>query len=300
MAHELVEPLRQFLENCAQRGSPRTEAAYSRDLEHFRAFCEGEGIRRWPEVQRHHVRAHLAARHRAGLHSRSIHRELAAIRSFFGFLVRRGELTLNPARSVRAPKLSRALPHTLDADQVHGLLAPAPADDLETRDLAMWELFYSSGLRLSELVQLDLADIDRNAGWVFVREGKGRKARYVPLGSYAGQALDRWLEVRSGLVGAEEPAVFVSRLGRRIAPRTVQARLLRWQCHKGFDRHVHPHLLRHSFASHLLESGGDLRAVQEMLGHANLSTTQIYTHLDFQHLATVYDQAHPRARKRQR
>lgn len=298
MEVELLGPLEEFVRSCGQRGSLHTEAAYARDLRQFGIFCEGEGIHQWAEVQRHQVRGYLAARHRAGLSSRSVHRELAAIRSFFDFLVRRGELPLNPARSVRAPKLSRALPHTLDADQVNGLLASPPADDLEARDLAMWELFYSSGLRLSELVKLDLPDIDHRTGWVIVREGKGRKSRYVPLGRFAIEALNRWLAVRSGFVGAEESAVFVSRLGQRIAPRTVQSRLLRWQCHKGFDRHVHPHMLRHSFASHLLESGGDLRAVQEMLGHANLSTTQIYTHLDFQHLASVYDQAHPRARKR--
>lgn len=298
MNAELHEPLQQFLQNCEQRGSPHTLAAYSRDLEQFRTFCETQGIVRWGDVQQHQVRTFLAMRHRAGLSSRSVHRELAAIRSFFGFLLKRGQLSLNPARSVRAPKLSRALPHALDVDQVSSLLASNPADDLETRDLAMWELFYSSGLRLAELVHLDLPDIDLQAGWVLVREGKGRKSRYVPLGRFAIGALEGWVRLRSSLAGAREMAVFVSRQGRRIAPRTVQARLLRWQCQKGFDQHVHPHMLRHSFASHLLESGGDLRAVQEMLGHANLSTTQIYTHLDFQHLAAVYDRAHPRAKKR--
>lgn len=298
MAIEPAAAVEQFVLSCGQRGSTHTKAAYSRDLRRFQSFSEAENIGHWGEVQRHHVRAYLASRHREGLSARSIHRELAAIRSFFDFLLKRGDVPVNAARSVRAPKLSRVLPRTLDADQVAGLLTPPPADDLEVRDAAMWELFYSSGLRLSELVHLNLADIDLRAGWVLVREGKGRKSRYVPLGRFAADALNQWLAVRVGFVGDTESAVFVSQRGQRIAPRTVQSRLLRWQCHKGFEQHVHPHMLRHSFASHLLESGGDLRAVQEMLGHANLSTTQIYTHLEFQHLAAVYDKAHPRAKKR--
>lgn len=298
MVSELSEPLEQFISSCEQRGSKHTRSAYASDLEQFRAFAVSREISRWSGVQRDDVRAYLAFRHRAGLSSRSIHRQLSAIRSFFDFLCKRGVVQANPARAVRAPRLSRSLPHTLDADQVSSLLAPDPSDDLELRDLAMLELFYSSGLRLSELVQLDLGDVDLNAGWVLVREGKGRKSRYVPLGRYAVEALRRWLAARVGFADAAEAAVFVSQRGRRIAPRTVQARVLRWQCSKGFAEHVHPHMLRHSFASHLLESGGDLRAVQEMLGHANLATTQIYTHLDFQHLAAVYDKTHPRAKKR--
>lgn len=298
MATELSGPLDQFLQHCEQRGSRHTKSAYSSDLDQFRAFVEAEGVRDWGEVQRGQVRAYLALRHRDGLSSRSIHRQLAAIRSFFDFLIKGGAMSVNAARSVRAPKLSRTLPRTLDADEVSALLAPSPADHLETRDLAMWELFYSSGLRLSELVHLDLADIDTDSGWVWVREGKGRKSRYVPLGRLAIDSLNQWFSVRKTYARDTEVAVFVSRRGYRIAPRTVQARLLHWQCQKGFDQHVHPHMLRHSFASHLLESGGDLRAVQEMLGHANLSTTQIYTHLEFQHLAAVYDNTHPRAKKR--
>ncbi len=298
MASELDEPLAQFLQSCEQRGSRHTNAAYSRDLDRFRAFAEMQGVMQWSQVHRRQVRDYLTLRHRGGLSARSIHRIRAAIRSFFDFLVKRGVVPVNPAHSVRAPKLSRALPRTLDADQVSGLLAPPPDDDLETRDVAMLELFYSSGLRLSELVRLNLADVDLGTGWVLVREGKGRKTRYVPLGRQAVDALKTWLSVRQGYAGDTEPALFLSQRGCRIAARTVQARLLRWQCRKGFEQHVHPHMLRHSFASHLLESGGDLRAVQEMLGHANLATTQIYTHLEFQHLAAVYDRTHPRARKR--
>jgi integrase/recombinase XerC len=181
-----------------------------------------------------------------------------------------------------------------------GLLEAPPGDVLELRDIAMWELFYSSGLRLSELTQLDLVDLDLSAGGVLIRHGKGEKSRHVPVGRCAIRALEAWLAQRAAFAGAEERAVFLSRRGTRIAPRTVQSRLERWQRKLGLPEHVHPHMLRHSFASHLLESSGDLRAVQELLGHANLGTTQVYTHLDFQHLASVYDQAHPRARKRRR
>jgi integrase/recombinase XerC len=297
METEALDSVQVFLERCEQRGSTHTRAAYTRDLAQFRHFCEALGLTRWTEVGRGHVKAFIADRHRAGLMPRSLHRKLAAIRSFFDFLTRRGEVAQNPARSVRAPKLAHSLPRLLDVDQVSGLLGAPAVDELEERDLAMWELFYSSGLRLSELVKLDLKDVDRAQGWVLVREGKGRKSRYVPLGRYANEAIGRWLTRRAAYVAEGEAALFVSRRGWRIAARTVQTRLKRWQLHKAGDQPVHPHMLRHSFASHVLESGGDLRAVQEMLGHANLSTTQIYTHLDFQRLAAVYDQAHPRARK---
>lgn len=297
MNAELGSSVRDFLQSCEQRGSPLTKRAYGRDLDRFGRYVEELGIERWDDVQRFHVRDYLARRHRDGLSPRSLHRELAAVRSFFSFLARRGAVTGNPARSVRAPKLARRLPSTLDADQMSGLLAAAPHDDFEVRDRAMWELLYSSGLRLSELTHLDLADLDLDSGWVSVREGKGRKSRYVPVGRCAIEALGSWLKLRGRFAEAGEAAVFVSRIGSRISCRNVQARLARWRASKGFDRHIHPHMLRHSFASHLLESGSDLRAVQEMLGHAKLSTTQVYTHLDFQHLAAVYDKAHPRAKK---
>jgi integrase/recombinase XerC len=297
MNAELGGSVRDFLQSCEQRGSALTKRAYGRDLDRFGRHVEELGIEHWADVQRSHVRDYLALRHRDGLSSRSLHRELAAVRSFFAFLARRGVVTGNPARSVRAPKLTRGLPRTLDADQLSGLLAASPHDDLEVRDKAMWELLYSSGLRLSELTNLDLADLDLASGWVSVREGKGRKSRYVPVGRCAIDALGSWLQFRAQFAEAGEPAVFVSRTGSRISRRSVQVRLARWRVSKGFDRHIHPHMLRHSFASHLLESGSDLRAVQEMLGHANLSTTQVYTHLDFQHLAAVYDKAHPRAKK---
>lgn len=297
MNAELGSAVRDFLQSCEQRGSALTKRAYGLDLDRFGRFIEELGLARWDEVQRFHVRDYLAARHRDGLSARSLHRELAAVRSFFTFMARRGVVAGNPARSVRAPKLTRGLPRALDADEVSGLLAASPHDDLELRDRAMWELLYSSGLRLSELTHLDLRDLDLVSGWVSVREGKGRKSRYVPVGRCAIDALGSWLKLRAQFAESAQPALFVSRTGNRISQRTVQARLARWRISKGFDRHLHPHMLRHSFASHLLESGSDLRAVQEMLGHAKLSTTQVYTHLDFQHLAAVYDKSHPRAKK---
>jgi integrase/recombinase XerC len=281
-----------------QLASLHTLDGYTRDLARLKAFCERRGIQAWTGLTAAHIREHIAGRHRDKIGSRTLQRELSAIRGFFDFLIKRRESAHNPAHGVRAPKSPRHLPKLLDVDQMAGVLEAPPEDRLEIRDLAMWELFYSSGLRLSELTGLDLPDLDLRAGMVLIRQGKGRKSRHVPVGRLAGEALERWLAVRSNYAALEERAVFVSSRGGRIAQRTVQVRLEQWQKKLGLPEHVHPHMLRHSFASHLLESSGDLRAVQELLGHANLNTTQIYTHLDFQHLATVYDRAHPRARKR--
>jgi integrase/recombinase XerC len=282
-----------------RRMSAHTLEAYQHDLDTLAAFCADKQLDTWDTVRESHIRAHIAKRRRDDkMESRSLQRELSAIRGFFAFLVGEGHLTLNPAKGVRAPKTPRSLPKPLDVDQMAGLLEAQQDDELETRDVAMWELFYSSGLRLSELTQLNCTDIDLQAGSVFVRSGKGNRSRYVPVGSKACAAIQIWLQTRPAHVGPQEPALFVSRLGKRIAQRTVQQRLERWYVKHGIDSRVHPHRLRHSFASHLLEGSGDLRAVQELLGHANISTTQIYTHLDFQHLAAVYDQAHPRAKKR--
>lgn len=281
-----------------QRVSPHTLASYSRDLGQLKRYCDLHGVSSWEDLAPVHIRDHIASRHREGLKSRSLQRELSAIRSFLNFLVNRRRIPDNAARGIRSPKTSRKLPALLDADQMAGLLEGQQEDELEIRDVAMWELFYSSGLRLSELVSLDMLDLDLDVGTVLVRHGKGQKSRVVPVGRCARQAIERWLELRPGYAYSGEKALFVSRKGSRIACRTVQLRLERWQRKLGLPEHVHPHMLRHSFASHILESSGDLRAVQELLGHANLSTTQIYTHLDFQHLATVYDQSHPRAKKR--
>jgi integrase/recombinase XerC len=283
-----------------KRASAHTLEAYTHDLTQFDRFRKARDLPRWEDVRQPDIRAFVAERHREGLGGRSLQRELSAIRGFFEYLVKRRELALNPARGVRAPKCPRRLPVPLDVDRVAGMLDAEGEGVLETRDLAMWELFYSSGLRLGELVGLDLADLDAQAGSALVRSGKGRADRYVPVGRKACEAVEAWLAERARLAAPAERALFLSRLGRRIAPRTVQARLERWSVKLGLDSKVHPHQLRHSFASHLLEASRDLRAVQELLGHANISTTQIYTHLDFQHLAQVYDQAHPRAKKKRK
>jgi len=225
------------------------------------------------------------------------------VRSFYEFLLReaprrRGERVLvNPALEVRAPKAARRLPQTLDADQMARLLEIPAGGGLTARDRALMELLYSSGLRLAELVGLDLGDIDLKDRTVRVL-GKGRKARIVPVGRLALAALRGWLRERATLAAADELALFVAQGGRRLGPRAIQMRVSYWAKRQGLGLHVHPHLFRHSFASHLLESGGDLRGVQELLGHADISTTQIYTHLDFQHLARIYDAAHPRARRK--
>ncbi|MFZ4653764.1 MAG: tyrosine recombinase XerC [Methylococcaceae bacterium] len=283
--------------NIQQRVSPHTLEAYRRDLGQLVLFCDSRSIESWSAVGVRELREHLAERHRTRLGSRSLQRALSAIRGFFDDLIRSSILVLNPAQGLRAPKAPKKLPKLLDVDQIKGLLDAPPEDALEIRDLAMWELFYSSGLRLSELVNLDLVDLDGRAGTVLIQRGKGGKTRLVPVGKKAIAALERWFPLREVLAGAEETAVFLSRRGGRLAARSVQARLVHWQQRQGVSESLHPHMLRHSFASHLLESSGDLRAVQELLGHANLSTTQIYTHLDFQHLASVYDQSHPRARR---
>jgi integrase/recombinase XerC len=299
MEPDAREQLARFLEllEVRQRASAHTHAAYAHDLQRFAGYCQRNDLTRWDQVRQHHIRRHVAERHRDGLGSRSLQRELSALRSFFDFLVKESRLAVNPARGVRAPKAPRKLPKLLDVDQVAGLLDGEQEGDLEVRDLAMWELFYSSGLRLSELIQLDCRDVDLGSGSAFVQSGKGRKSRYVPVGSKACDALQRWLAIRERYALAGQTALFVSHRGGRIAPRTVQMRLEGWRRKLGVAEHIHPHMLRHSFASHMLESTSDLRAVQELLGHANISTTQIYTHVDFQRLAAVYDQAHPRARK---
>jgi integrase/recombinase XerC len=280
-----------------RRLSEHTIAAYRRDLAALLTFCRAEQLSDFKALDSFAVRRFAAACHRRGLSPRSIARRLSAVRGMLAFLVSRGIVAANAAVHVQAPKPSRRLPATLDADQMGSLLA-LPGDDLLTiRDRAVLELFYSSGLRLAELVGLRLDDLDLADRTVRVR-GKGRKERIVPVGRKALDALRAWLKQRARLADAAQQALFVSRNGTPLAARTVQARLVRWARLQGAPVNVYPHLLRHSFASHLLESSGDLRGVQELLGHASLSTTQIYTHLDFQHLAQTYDRAHPRARRR--
>ncbi len=280
-----------------RRYSPHTLNGYQRDLGALAAFCEHSAIVRWQDVTSHHIRQFTAKCHGNGLQGRSLQRRLSATRSFFRFLIKNGAAKSNPANGIRAPKTPRRLPATLDVDQTAQLLASDNQSDVGLRDLALMELIYSSGLRLSEAVGLNLADMDAGSGTVTV-VGKGKKTRIVPVGAKAQEAIKRWLSVRASWPGSRSDAVFISRRGKRISPRTVQSRLKLWAIKQGLAVNLHPHMLRHSFASHILESSGDLRAVQELLGHANLSTTQIYTHLDFQHLADVYDKAHPRARKK--
>jgi integrase/recombinase XerC len=280
-----------------RRLSPHTSVNYARDLGAFTAFCDGQGVTTWPQVDNFHVRSFAAREHRDGLGPRSIQRRLSSLRSFFNFLIREGVVKSNPAEEIRAPKAPKRLPKTLDTDRMARLLSPPEDDPLARRDHAMMELLYSSGLRLAELVGLDLTDLDLADRTVRVL-GKGSKTRLVPVGRHAVTALNAWLKDRAGIAKPGETAVFVGQNGRRLGARAIQLRIDRAARRQGIDLKVHPHLFRHSFATHLLESSGDLRGVQELLGHSDISTTQVYTHLDFQHLARIYDQAHPRARRR--
>ena len=280
-----------------RRLSARTLAGYRRDLGDFLRWLTHNGIDEAVHVNSQHVRNYAAYRHRRGLAPKSLQRHLSAIRAWFRYLLREGQVTANPADGVRAPKVERRLPHTLDVDQLGRLLELDGDAPLDRRDRAIMELFYSSGLRLAELVGLNVTDTRSTDGLLEVI-GKGGKTRRVPVGRLARDAIDAWLAVRTQLAGTDERALFVSQRGTRLSARSVEARLRQRAIEQGMPRHVHPHMLRHSFASHLLESSGDLRAVQDLLGHADISTTQIYTHLDFQHLAEVYDRAHPRAKRK--
>ncbi len=293
---EWIEEFLAHLET-ERRLSPHTISNYRRDLSGVVEYCELAALSNWESLDAQHVRSWVAKRHRQGIGGRSLARALSALRSFLQYLMRENHLKVNVAKGIRAPKSARKLPEPLDADEMARLLAVSDDSPLAIRDLAMLELMYSSGLRLAELVSLNLGDVDLADGSVPVT-GKGDKARIVPVGRYANDALQRWLKTRVALANEDELALFVSKQGKRITPRAVQQRFRQWGIKQGLDSRVHPHKLRHAFASHLLESSGDLRAVQELLGHADISTTQIYTHLDFQHLADVYDKAHPRARKK--
>lgn len=278
-----------------RRLSEHTRAAYARDLQVYGAFLAGQGGSAAGAVQAD-VRAFAAARHRAGLGPRSIQRALSAVRGLYDEALREGRVSTNPARGVKAPRQARRLPSTLDVDRMARLAESVDGDSvLDRRDRAIIELFYSSGLRLAELVGIDVDRLDVGEQTVRVL-GKGARERVVPVGTRAMEAIRAWMRMRGELASPGCEALFVSSRGRRIAPRTVQ-RLLAARAVGGADQHVHPHMLRHSFATHMLESSGDLRAVQELLGHADIATTQVYTHLDFQHLARVYDAAHPRARR---
>jgi integrase/recombinase XerC len=294
MADESVE---QFVAELAhqRRASPHTLTAYRHDLALLEAAASGRAL---ATLQSHELRRQAMRLHGQGLSARSIARTLSAWRSYYRWLARRGALQSDPCVGLRAPKRPRVLPKALAIDQTAALLDAAGDDSLTVRDRAMFELFYSSGLRLAELVSLDVrGGLDLPAGEVTVTGKRGKK-RTVPVGAKAQEALAAWLAQRRTLAAPGEVALFVSRRGSRLTPRSVELRLSHWAKRCGVGLHVHPHMLRHSFASHVLQSSGDLRAVQEMLGHASIATTQIYTHLDFQHLAKVYDAAHPRAKNR--
>lgn len=314
-----IERFRRYLA-AERRCSPHTVAAYTRDLQALVSYCDRAGLESWVRIDSAHLRSFAARLHGAGLAPRSIQRRLSAVRSFYEFLQREGhalrnraaadstaagerddreieQIRGNPGQEVRAPKAARRLPETLDADQMARLLEIPAGEPFAARDRAIMELLYSSGLRLAEVVALDLGHLDARDRTVHVL-GKGRKARVVPVGRVALRALEGWLPQRAGLARSGEQALFVGRSGRRLGRRAVELRVAYWARRQGIEMHVYPHLFRHSFASHLLESGAELRGVQELLGHADIATTQIYTHLDFQHLARIYDATHPRARRK--
>jgi integrase/recombinase XerC len=280
-----------------RRLSPHTASNYARDLRALADYMERGNLAHWNKVDSQHVRVFAARAHAGGLSPRSVQRRLSAVRGFFNYLVRERIVASNPAMDIRAPKAAKRLPGTLDVDQLNQLLDIPPEDALAVRDKAIMELFYSSGLRLDELVGLDTGHLDLADRTVRVL-GKGRKTRVVPVGRKAVEALRTWLRTRATVADVEDGALFVGRNGSRLKHRAVQLRIAYWARRKGLPSHVHPHLFRHSFATHLLESSKDLRGVQELLGHADISTTQIYTHLDFAHLARTYDASHPRAKRK--
>lgn len=288
---------REFLRHLHnKRVSPQTVKSYGRDLARLSDFCDQGGIAAWQDLDAQQARAYTASLHHQGMAAKSIQRMLSSARSFYRHLLRAGLAAQNPFVGVFAPRAPKRLPKALSVEQAALLVSAQGDGPIAARDRAIMELFYSSGLRLSELVSLDVEDVDLADATVRVT-GKGAKTRVLPVGREAREAIARWLASRGPT--ADQRALFTGRAGRRISVRTVQARLQYWARRQQLGRPVHPHMLRHSFASHVLESSGDLRAVQELLGHADISTTQVYTHLDFQHLAKVYDQTHPRARKKQ-
>ena len=276
-----------------RRVSPHTISNYTRDVA---TLLELAGETPLDALEIHHLRRFVAQLHARGLDGKSLARKLSAWRGFYRYLGRDHGYSRNPCVNLRAPKSKKTLPNALSPDEASRLMDIEGHDALAVRDKAIFELFYSSGLRLSELTGLSPLDVNLADATVRVT-GKGAKTRVVPVGSHALQALQRWLELRPQLAKQPTPALFLNRHGGRLTPRAVQLRISQWGIKRGLSSHVHPHMLRHSFASHVLQSSGDLRAVQEMLGHASISTTQVYTHLDFQYLAKIYDKAHPRAKK---
>lgn len=296
MNHTEVDQIPDFLKTLHHLSS-HTCSAYQRDLHYLQDYCNKNEIVKWSDLDGRQMRGFVAWRHRQGIGGRSLQRNLSAVRAFFRYLLKQGKVTNNPAEGIIAPKTPRKLPKVLDVDQTAQLIEIDGDDDLAIRDKAMLELIYSSGLRLAELISLNINDIDF-ADQIVIVTGKGKKTRSVPVGRHAIKAIKNWLKKRQSMATDGEQALFVSQRGKRISARSVQQRLKEWAIKQGLSSHVHPHMLRHSFASHMLESSGDLRAVQELLGHADISTTQVYTHLDFQHLAQIYDKTHPRAHRK--
>ena len=270
---------------------------YQRDLKKFSRYCLEQKIQDINFVDNHVIRQFIAQLHRQGIGGKTIQRNLSSLRSFFNYLLKEKKAHHNPALGISAPKSARKLPKTLDTEQVNFLLSFKDKDPLAIRDKAIMELLYSSGFRISELASLDINTIDFKNGSVSVT-GKGNKTRLLPVGKMAIEATQNWLRIRQDWASTDELALFINKQGKRLQIRSIQKRLTQWGVRQQLDDSLHPHKLRHSFASHMLESSGDLRAVQELLGHSDISTTQIYTHLDFQHLAKVYDKAHPRSKKK--
>ncbi|MDH5928597.1 tyrosine recombinase XerC [Vibrio lentus] len=299
LPNSLQKPLSRFYEYLrSEKGlSLHTQRNYRQQLETMAAHLVTLGLKDWAQVDAAWVRQLASKGMREGMKASSIATRLSSLRSFFDFLVLRGEMTANPAKGVSAPRKQRPLPKNLDVDEVGQLLDVNEDDPLSIRDRAMMEVMYGAGLRLAELVGINLRDVLARQGEIRVI-GKGDKERKAPFSGLAKEWVDKWLKVRGELASPGEPALFVSKLGTRISHRSVQKRMEEWGKKQAVASHISPHKLRHSFATHVLESSQNLRAVQELLGHENISTTQVYTHLDFQHLAQAYDQAHPRARKK--
>ncbi|ELS3154938.1 tyrosine recombinase XerC [Vibrio parahaemolyticus] len=299
LPNSLQKPLERFYEFLrSEKGlSLHTQRNYKQQLETMAQHLAEMGLKDWFQVDAGWVRQLAGKGMREGMKASSLATRLSSLRSFFDFLILRGEMSANPAKGVSAPRKKRPLPKNLDVDEVNQLLEVNEDDPLAIRDRAMMELMYGAGLRLAELVSVDVRDVQLRSGELRVI-GKGDKERKVPFSGMATEWVGKWLRVRGDLATPGEPALFVSKLGTRISHRSVQKRMAEWGQKQSVASHISPHKLRHSFATHMLESSNNLRAVQELLGHENISTTQIYTHLDFQHLAQAYDQAHPRARKK--
>jgi integrase/recombinase XerC len=295
-ALEMIDRFQRYLVT-ERRVSPHTASAYRLDVAALAAFCDRERIDTWTAVQVKHIRVFAARSHAGGLGPTSVQRRLSAVRTFQNFLMREGVLNYNTAKDISAPKSGRRLPHTLNVDEMTQLIErPQPIDRYFVRDRAIMELFYSSGLRLAELTALEVTDLDLRDRTVRVL-GKGSRERIVPVGRHAAAALVRYLAERKLLAKPGVATLFLGRNGRRLTSRAVQLRVSTWARRAGIVQHVHPHMFRHSCATHVLESSGAIREVQELLGHASISTTAIYTHLNFQHLAKVYEATHPRAHR---